>query len=97
MATAPGAPFPCPHCKKRITPLPQRCPHCARDLSGLVKVKDWADRRFNEAVRAARAGRWHEAEAALLAALSVGPKDPEAEALLEKVRTNAERVRAARR
>ena len=76
-------PIICPLCKGRLADLVQRCPRCGGDLSSLVKLRDFANRRFNAGLRMAKAGRWEEAE---IAALTIDPTDTEAKQVLEKIR-----------
>ncbi|MDA8370264.1 MAG: hypothetical protein M0026_10395 [Nocardiopsaceae bacterium] len=79
-------PIICPLCKGRLADLVQRCPRCGGDLSSLVKLRDFANRRFNAGLRMAKAGRWEEAEEAMIAALTIDPTDTEAKQVLEKIR-----------
>jgi hypothetical protein len=84
----------CPVCRGRLATLVARCATCGASLAALVAVKDLADRRFNEAVRAARDRRWDEAAEALTATLALDPADTEAAELLRKVHYHRKRAQA---
>ncbi|PSK98492.1 hypothetical protein CLV63_105166 [Murinocardiopsis flavida] len=79
-------PIICPLCKGRLLDLPRTCPGCGGDLGGLVKLRDFANRRFNTGLRMAKAERWEEAEEAMVAALAIDPGDAEAGRVLAKIR-----------
>ncbi|MFI6580200.1 hypothetical protein [Embleya sp. NPDC050493] len=76
----------CPLCRRRIADLTERCPACGGDLGALAGLVELADRHFNDAVRAARRGRWNTAAEHLAVTLALNPADAEARRLLTKVR-----------
>ncbi|MYW02930.1 hypothetical protein [Streptomyces sp. SID3343] len=76
----------CPLCRHRIADLSERCPSCGGDLAALAGLVDLADRHFNDAVRAARVGRWNTSAEHLAVTLALNPADAEARQLLTKVR-----------
>ncbi|WP_406286427.1 hypothetical protein [Embleya sp. NBC_00896] len=76
----------CPLCRRRIADLTDRCPACGGDLGALAGLVELADRHFNDAVRAARQGRWNSAAEHLAVTLALNPADAEARQLLSKVR-----------
>jgi tetratricopeptide (TPR) repeat protein len=78
-------PLACPWCRCALAAVSPHCPGCAADLRPLVQVADLADRHFNAAVRAARAGDWHRAAEQVAVTLALHPEDLDAVVLLAKI------------
>jgi hypothetical protein len=94
VVTAP-APVVCPLCGADLRELSELCPTCRGDLRPLRGVANLADHHFNEAVRAARTGRWSVAAEHHTATLAISPRDVDAMVLLGKVRYRQARYAAA--
>lgn len=75
----------CPSCRRPQRRLGGRCAQCGADLTALVRVLERADGAYDDAVRAARAGRWAEAGEHASVALAFVPDDVDATVLLAKV------------
>lgn len=76
----------CPLCGRPLTALARECPVCHGDLRPLAQIAALADEHFNQAVRLARAERWHSAAEHLAVTRALRPNDVDALVLLAKVR-----------
>lgn len=75
----------CPRCGSTVPADETICPVCQEDLSALVRLQWEHLRLYNEALALAREGHLEEAQAHLLAALSLNETFAPAYALLAKV------------
>lgn len=76
----------CPRCGSAVPEGETVCPACQEDLSALVRLQSDHLRLYNEALALAREGHLGEAQARLLASLSLNEAFAPAHALLAKVR-----------
>jgi len=86
----------CPRCGNPVPDGETVCPTCQEDLSALLRLQAEHLRLYNEALVAAREGNLEEAQARLLAALSLNDAFAPAHALLAKVRARLGRWQEAK-